>query len=185
MIEECVKALQKTKNTTIPQLPLEVAVVNICNNPTKPQDTPNDTNPKPNHKNPETKETQEKPKQSKPKKSNNKKAERVVTQDKQKAWKKCITKIEPQNKSLAHLLLQCNVKEINTKNIILTTTFSFYKDKILQAKNYLMIETAIKNTFNIPIKIEIIVLDKKQEKTNSSELLSYATQIMGVNPATE
>jgi len=41
MIEECTTALQKTKKTTIPQLPLEVAVVNICNKPVSPQETEN------------------------------------------------------------------------------------------------------------------------------------------------
>ncbi len=198
MIEECVTALQKTKNTTIPQLPLEVAVVNICNKPTQSRETKSDTGlksqktePKPNGTKIITKTS---PERNTAKKTQIDDSSNVLNEasettsnistDKQATWKKCLTQIESQNKSLSHLLSQCSMKEITSKSITLTTTFSFYQDKILQTKNRVMIEDIIQNTFNLPIKIEIIVLNKK-EKIESSKLLSYAAQIMGTNTVTE
>ncbi len=197
MIEECVTALQKTKNTTIPQLPLEVAVVNICNKPIQSQETKNDSGSM--SQKTDTKSTNDQVKTSSSKQditkktqtnnSNNTSNEVPETTsntsiDKQVVWKKCLAQIESQNKSLSHLLLQCNVKEITSKSIILTTTFSFYQDKILQTKNKSLIENIIQNTFDSPLKIEVIVLNKK-EKIESSKLLSYAAQIMGTNTVTE
>jgi len=107
-----------------------------------------------------------------------------ISKTEQDIWKKSLAKIEMQNKSLSHLLMQCDIKEITSKVITLATTFSFYQDKILQPENRSMIEAILKDTFNTSMKIEIMLFDKKQ-KSDSSELLSYATQIMGVTTATE
>ncbi len=197
MIEECITALQKTKNTTIPQLPLEVAVVNICNKLTQSQKTK--SNPKSKSQKTDTKSTSDQVKTSSSKQDVTKKTQTTdsnstlnevpettsnISTNKQVVWKKCLTQIESQNKSLSHLLLQCNVKEITSKSIVLTTTFSFYQDRILQTKNKSLIENIIQNTFDLPLKIEVIVLNKK-EKIESSKLLSYAAQIMGANTVTE
>ena len=46
-----------------------------------------------------------------------------------------------------------------------------------------MIEDALSNAFNRPMKIKISII-KKSDKTNSSELLNYATKLMGT-PVTE
>ncbi len=197
MIEECVTALQKTKITTIPQLPLEVAVVNICNKPTQSQKTKSDLKSK--SQKTDTKFTNDQIKTSSLKQNVTKKTQTDnlnntlneihgttsnTSTDKQVIWKKCLAQIKSQNKSLSHLLLQCNVKKITSKSIILTTTFSFYQDKILQTKNKSLIEDIIQNTFDLPLKIEVIVL-KEKEKVKSSKLLSYAAQIMGANTITE
>ncbi len=179
MIEECTTALQKTKNTTILQLPLEIAVINICSNLTKSQKTTTNI-----HSEISSTETKTKSKQTTKKIDNEieEETQSDVSKDNQTKWKKCVKQLETQNKSLASLILQCDLKEITTEIITLTTTFSFYKDKILQTKNCSMIENIIRDIFDTPLKIKIIKLDKKNK--NSSELLSYATQIM-TKPITE
>ena len=202
MIEECTKALQKTKSATISQLPLEVAVINICNKPTTPEkpDNDNDSNSKSERTLEKTNPTDTANKEIEMPSQNSQNTEPAkavddeevsqsklcskISKTEQSAWEKSIAKIESQNKSLSHLLMQCDIQEMTSKIITLSTTFSFYQDKILQPENRSMIEAILKDAFNTSMKIEIILLDKKQ-KNNSSELLSYATQIMGVNPATE
>ena len=179
MIEECTAALQKTKNTTIIQLPLEVAVVNICNTSKK-----SSSNTTKNTKSDNGKEvsTQSPKKISEPTKNITKS---IKNEEAQKQWHKCIAKVEPQNKSLADLLSQCEVAEISSTAIVLHTTFSFYKDKITEGNNRMIIETAIKDIFSTPTKIKIEVQDKKEKDSKSSELLSYATQIMNSPTVTE
>jgi len=206
MLEECVTALQKTKNTTIPQLPLEVAIVNICNKPLRSQQseevpvekTDSNAEPKNQETKPKTKQTPKKTKKTelhgiaevrtkKSQDNHSKKKSTIqadISKDKQNTWKTCITQIESENKSLAHLLTQCSVQELDAKTITLTTTFSFYQDKILQPENRTMIENILKSTFNTPMKIGVNVL-AKEKKTDSSKLLSYATQIMGADTVTE
>ncbi|MEA3323021.1 MAG: DNA polymerase III subunit gamma/tau [Patescibacteria group bacterium] len=182
MIEECVTALQKTKSTTIVQLPLEVASVNICGTKIT---TATDTATQKSQK--KTSEKTIKPKQTQSTKKSNK---TTITTPKQSetetpaqskesltTWKQCIDKIDKKNKSVSKLLTQCEVQVIQNNTITICTTFSFYKDKIMQAENRAMIEKILRTEFDTPMKIDVLIQNK--EKNDSSELLSYAKQLMG------
>lgn len=186
MIEECVTSLQKTKNTTIVQLPIEVASVNICG--TKIVNPTNTKEQKPQKQS--TKEAKEM-KQPQTKSQSAKKSDKLATtalgqsstkiqpQSKESlaTWKQCVDEINEKNKSVSKLLTQCEVQIIQDNTITICTTFSFYKDKIMQAENRAMIEKVLRTEFDMPMKIDVIVQNK--EKNDSSELLSYAKQLMG------
>jgi DNA polymerase-3 subunit gamma/tau len=178
MIEECITALQKTKYTTILQLPIEVATINICSKKTTtlPANTAHINNIKSQNKTISKSIT--KPSQS-AQQSNSKKS----TTKKTTSWNKALTDIAKENKSLSSLLQQCKLSNITNTEVILITEYSFYKEKILQSKNKTLIEQKLANSFNNSIKIKIIVKQQSQN-TNSSELLSYAAQLMG-SPLTE
>lgn len=180
MIEECVKALQKTKDTTIVQLPIEVASVNICGTKiTTPTDTEDNKTPK------KPLDDIAKPKKSQSTKKNDKTTTITPKQSREslETWAQCIKKIDKENKSVSKLLTQCEIQAIQDNSITICTTFTFYKDKIMQAENRAMIEKIIHTEFNMPMKIDVIVQNKA--KNDSSELLSYAKQLMGANPVTE
>ncbi|MEN8252426.1 MAG: DNA polymerase III subunit gamma/tau, partial [Patescibacteria group bacterium] len=158
-IEECVSALQKTKSSTIPQLPLEVATVNICgttnqknsNKPTeKTSEKSADKAPRKKTKASSVKkQVENKSTPSHESEVNEKKQTKntsAITQEQENAWQKCIEKVEKENKSLSSLLTQCALKNIDT-NIIISTTIPFYKEKITQTENIEIIQNAVKETF--------------------------------------
>ncbi len=188
MIEECVTALQKTKTTTITQLPIEVAAVNICqpsSKPTQSQSTDNQqiakAHSKPTTANIDTKiPSKNKSTQKSIKKDDIKKPtpSKNITQDSVQMWKDCVARIDNENKSIAKLLEQCELQSIEGRMITIVTTLPFYKDRLTQVENCTMIEQITKELFNDSMKINVLV-EKKKEESNSSELLSYASQLMG------
>jgi len=94
-----------------------------------------------------------------------------------KTWQKCITLVDKKNKSLAHLIAQCDIREITDTTVTLCTVFPFYQEKIMQMPNRTIIEHALQEAFGRPLKISVEIREK--EKSQSSELLSYAQQLMG------
>lgn len=178
MIEECTTALQKTKSATIYQLPLEVASVNICAHSTEKtkktqrssdDDTPQDTTGK------STDQEDKKPEEAAAKKEDTPK--KSISQNIHNQWKKCITLIEKEHKSLGQLLTLCSVKELTKTQLTISTDTQFYQEKILQNDNRSAIEKSLTQIFGAPLKLAVDIT--KKEKDSSSELLTYATQLMG------
>jgi DNA polymerase-3 subunit gamma/tau len=165
MIEECVTAFEKTKITTIPQLPIEIASVNICKNTTitKSQQV-----------------KQELASSTKNKPTTSQQTPKSTTDTK---WKNSIKKIEQKNKSISTLLKRCELESHKNNTLIISVSLPFYQEKLTETETRAMIEEIITQEFEIPYKIEVIIKeDKKQDK--SSELLDYAKQLMG-NTVTE
>jgi DNA polymerase-3 subunit gamma/tau len=177
MIEECTVALQKTKNTTIIQLPLEVVSVNICG--TKVSSTDTNSSHKKQTDTSQNMEDKSQP-QKNPQQTNSTK--NINTSD-LKCWKESITAISKENTSIGKLLTQCEMVEMKNNKITLITTFSFYQDKIMQSENRTMIENILTDKFNKTTKINITLKDKTTNP--SSELLDYAKQLMNNKTVTE
>ncbi len=187
MIEECVTALQKTKSTTIQQLPLEIAVINICK---QPQNTPISHEPVTQEDSaivPEKsiqkieKTTLQKTitpselPQSTPAQDQSSLTIDDMTKN---MWSECLTQIEIMHKPIAQILTQCSLSNCDDHTLTMSTTMPFYKERILQPNHRTIIETELQKSFKKSMRIEITVIDKAPENT-TSEILSYATQLMG------
>lgn len=169
MIEEFTIALQKTKSASIPQLPLEIAVINICGTHKKNSDSSpkkSDEAPKAKKKHSEEKVT---PTQ------NTKKAsiEKNITNQ----WSTVIAEVEKEHKSIGTTLTMCVIEDFSDNVLTLSTDTSFYQEKILQGETRIFIEDVMKKHFDKKVKLNVII--KEKDNKPSSELLSYATQLMG------
>ncbi|XLQ20351.1 MAG: DNA polymerase III subunit gamma/tau [Candidatus Moraniibacteriota bacterium] len=193
MLEECVTALQKTKMTTIIQLPMEVASVNICSQSsavpekiiTSPKQ-PITKKEKLSKIHPESEKTQVEKTQTIHKDSMEQSKKVPVTaipqpslsEEDSKLFNECLILIEKENKSISNMLQQCDIEELTNSSITFTTTFSFYEEKLMDGEIRTMIEQILTENFNKKLSIKVITKSEK-EKANSSELLNYASQLMG------
>ncbi len=218
MIEECVKASSKIRSATIPQLPLEIATVNICT--TKK----NDINS--NLENSSIQPSQSKPLNQVPDKvekvtpqnnsvekvvvenkinendniqkveksveietveenNNNSKSENVAVsfeiEEIKKSWKMVVSVVAKDNPTLSILLSQCKILQIENGNLNIEVKYALHRDKLLENSNRLTIEQSIGTIFKVPLKIDVTIAGKDEsvEKSDVSDLLSHATQLMG------
>lgn len=106
-----------------------------------------------------------------------------------KNWPKLLTDIRPFNHSLSALLSNCQPAKIEGDKIILATPYSFYFERLNDAKNRLTIEEVLGKILGCSVRIGVIIdkdLSLKKETENISvenhqqnPLLSDALEIMG------
>ncbi len=193
MIEECTTALAKSRTTTIPQLPLEVAVVRICAHiagtdavtktpPSLPAQhiTPPVTTTPPSKSANAPTAIASTPQKSQgtptaPQQSTSEKSLDATTFA--EAWQSCIATLDAEHKTLAQLLTQCTAQVADARTVNITVPYTFHKDKITEHANRAIIESALRTCCDCPLTTTVSV-GAPAEHT-SSELLSYATQLMG------
>lgn len=177
MIEECATANQKIRYSTIQQLPLEIAAIRICENDSGTKIRTSASMPS---------DSQAPIAESIVKKNDPKKNTVAAThlestrEELDTAWQKCITDIGQEYKTLAQLLSQCSIQMQDDNTIMIAATYAFYKDKLSEHNNRAIIEKNITMHFKKKLKINIITQNSVSQKNeNSSELLTYAQQLMG------
>ena len=172
MIEECTIALQKTKNTTIPRLPIEVAAITICGSMPKKDELQKEAPGEPDTPKPAEKKDQ------KTFQKNDKNPAQKIAKNVERLWHKSIEKIEEDHKSIGAILSECLIEKFENDQFFISTKNSFYQEKLLQSNNRTAIEGVLSTCFEKRMKITVTV-SKDLEKNPTSELLSYATQLMG------
>ncbi len=96
-------------------------------------------------------------------------AENVTQQDMAKysengaLWTALIDKVKAYNHSVAGVLRGCSIKSYDNKSLVLETNFKFHKDKLSEVKTREVLENALKEITKKNVKIEIILKggDKK------------------------
>ncbi len=177
IIEECTTALQKTKSSTIPQLPLEIATVNICllNRSTTQNATPSQ---------PQKKNEQEETANISSTRSTAVKQTKLEQLPKESVeipaqaseqWQSCIALIEKIHRPISQILVHCTLCEITDDSITITTDRTFYQERIMQNNHRTIIESVLHEYFKRPMRISVTV----EQKNDASEILSYAKQLMG------
>ncbi|MFA5986189.1 MAG: DNA polymerase III subunit gamma/tau [Parcubacteria group bacterium] len=183
IIEECTTALQKTKNTTIPQLPLEIAAVNICLFDKNAPKTP--TTPVATQKQEQIPETSAPEKHSPTIAKQSTEASTEVSTETPIAlstemsdqWRAYIALIEEIHRPIAQILADCTLCAITDTSITITTDRAFYQERIMQNNHRTIIESAACDYFKKPMRITVTV--EKKADQSSSEILAYAKQLMG------
>ncbi len=132
-IEECMHAQPRIKSATIPQLPLEIAAINICG------DTPNNNTPQKKAKTQQSETTV-------PAEDTNTEPKKTTKTDAD-AWKKCVHDIAREHTTVGHVLAACTQVQFHDATLTITTID--------------------------------ITLEKPDTTTDSSQLLSYAQNLMG------
>jgi len=181
---------QEFRNQDLPQLPLEMAIVKICEiqkpksselrrtiedeqgkasvNPDA-EETWTKNNLKENHQ-----VRKQDTKQPNPEQTNG-----IVNLGQIKLkWSEIIEATQKFNHSIAAFLKSCQPKEIEDKNLTITCLYDFYKEKLSEHKNRRIIEKVLDKIFNRKIKVSI-ELDTKPKKPESA---ISSTQQTGSSP---
>jgi len=179
---------QEFRNQDLPQLPLEMAIVKICEiqkpkasflrSPSPElrkttEDKQGKASVNPDAKKAWTKNNLEENHQVKKqdtKQSSPKQTDGVLNLDQIKLkWSGVIETTRKFNHSIAAFLKSCQPKKIEDKNLTITCLYDFYKEKLSEHKNRRIIEKVLNKIFNkkIRVSIELETNLKKSEAASS------------------
>lgn len=201
MIEECVDAASKIRSATIPQLPLEIAAVNICSH--KKSDNNNQGGSSVNSsqkviqqkneeavKNDSTKrsvsdvENDDTIVQSSVSKietvnidddqiGDEVVSKKIDSEELKENWRKVVSQMSEDNHSLSILLSQSEISQVKEGVLGVGVKYALHKEKLMQSQNKLTIEQSIATIFKVPLKIEVLtVSDNDQKGEKSKEVVS-------------
>ncbi len=146
LVELLTRAHQETKYAVVPQLPLELVIIDFCSVPSQPEvekasrissNTSKDTYM------PVINATT---------------SENATVSDSQKDfWYKFIDAVKVHNQSVAGLLRGCKIKSFDEKTIILETPYKFHKEKLEEKKTIEIIEKTVKEITEKTISASIVL----------------------------
>ena len=171
------------KMHAIPQLPIELAVVEWSTN--KSESPKNDDEDKDNSKNEEPKKEEEK-NDKEEKKSLTERVKEIVgmessiTIEEIKAkWDNFIDEIEKQSASLSFILKTATPAKMNGGALIISVNFNIHKDKLMSADCRKKIEEILSNIYNTKIRIDATVDESEMENKKIDNELQDLTAAFG------
>jgi len=192
-IEEISKAHNQVKTAYLPQLPLEIAVLNICGLDNKPSVSEKTTSP---HSGGETtkalkvttaKHTSDPKGNSNVTERTDIKSESIVSttiiedplpeemsvfsfDQINEKWNDILEKVKELNSTVQALLKSGKPCGINGKFIIVEVYFSFHKERLESNKNRVIVEKALEELFGIPLSIKCELSSNKPKHLSDREV---------------
>lgn len=94
-------------------------------------------------------------------------------------WPKVLLQIKASNNSLYALLCSCQIS-LTGNELVVTSRFSFHRDRLNEPKNRAVIEEALDKVYGKPMKVVAQVETTEAKTANTSdELVSSALEILG------
>lgn len=186
------------KTAPLPQLPLEMAVIEYCQSSefgvrsSKDNDENDGDKPKTEKK---TKKTPEEERRSQEeitvdtkveKKTITEKVKNLVTKnvdftldDTKDKWNDFMRKVENEKKSLSFVLKMTEIKDLEGNTLILCTDFSFHRDKLMENVNKKDLEEMLTTIMGSKMQLSVILSEKSEAKEESNELKELASSLGG------
>lgn len=162
LVEVFMRAYDQQKNTAIPQLPLEVAVLKILavtpNSNISQEEAPKAKIAPVTHQT----HADDKPK----KKSKEKPLELQKIKD---LWDQVLIKIRPYNHSLEAVLRSCFVAGVEDRQLIIGAPFKFHLEKLNDAKNYQALLKVLIEVYGDGVSYEGKILKKEVSAAEKSQ----------------
>ena len=154
LLEKLVEVGGELKDAVIPQLPLELLVVDWCGS----------------EKLPEVKIQ--------------KKQGRVSFEEVQAKWQELLAKLKPKNHSLAGLLRSSKPIGVEGSRLTIEVFYQFHLDQLKQEKYRLMVEEVLREVFAFPLKLQYSLRHKvspseESDKSDTSEVVKAAEEVFG------
>lgn len=174
--EEFLEANKNLSSALIAQLPLELAIISICNNiesniaTTLKSNSDKKTiniNSNNEEKNVSLNSETEKVKETKviEKKSLSSKDSILLT-DIESRWAEFITKLKPHNHSLSFILQSCKISGLQDQKIFLSFKYKFHKDRLDSPDMKKIVEEVLREVFSSDLKVESTI-DENLEINNN------------------
>ena len=168
IIEKMLVARDKVKSSFIAQLPLEIAVSELCNmasiagrNPLAPRASAPPSVPASEQN------------LAAPAQASGKDALAISKETVAAKWSEVLAQIKRHNHSLTFILRVCEPRAIEKGKLLLAFKYKFHKDRISEANIKSVIEKTLFEVYGAPIAIEAIV-DENLEAESGSETAGYA-----------
>lgn len=194
MIATCIEAKNQLAGSVVPQLPLEVAAVKICDTGSAPQPSQTQQPTSKDRVQPDPvptvtqKKEPETPSEKQPNESTGpapikrmKTGNTTITvEDIRTKWSECVSLIRVNNPSLSMVLSSAIPFKVDGDLLTIGVQFSLHKEKIMLKETQLTITKALDTIYNNAFMISVDVIDADtMHATSPSELLSRASSIVG------
>lgn len=181
--EEFILALKSLPEALIIQMPLELAIINLCSStksftPVREENSSREETPKTNNINPIS---------SKEKKSLNTDInlnnlnESLNIEDVQKHWGEFLTKLKPHNHSLSFVMQSCKLTNVEGKRVCLSFKYKFHKDRLDSPEIKKLVEDVLREVYKSDLIIESLVDEKIEinNNSNNNELVDNLLKTFG------
>jgi len=184
------------KTSPLPQLPLEMAVIEHCTSDkpstTNHQSSDNDNDNKKPESLPKKEEKVNKPEEKispevkVEKKTITEKVKNLVTknvdftlEETKDKWNDFMRKVEDEKKSLSFVLKMTDLKDLEGNKLILSTDFSFHRDKLMENSNKKELEIILSEIMGSRMQLSVVLSEKSTTKEESQELKELASSLGG------
>jgi DNA polymerase III subunit gamma/tau len=157
ILEKFIAAIGEMKNSFIIQLPVELAIAELClekNAPLRSASMPAEGMAKPHS----AKSASEPAKIIPPVQSVNFSEASLPDREKiNSRWSEVLAKIKKYNHSLSFILHLCQPKSVSGNKICLAFKYKFHKDRINEAKMKEIVQNVLREVYNAPLLIEAVI----------------------------
>ncbi len=201
MITHCEKALRDTPRSPIPQLPLEIAIVEICGpGSDTPPITPQKKTTSKDAKKSALKKSPTVEKSTKPSQNTLEKTAAETTlaepvadpaasphislETVQEKWSDVITSLQKDNPSIASILGKYIPTSLEGTKVSLPVKYDLHKEKLMNAEVTLTLSTVLATIFGtslkiVPVKEVVQETSKKEVGDTGDDILSHAQSMLG------
>lgn len=153
--EKFLLVVKELPTALIPQMPLELAVIEICSQIEKKVNfnyKDSNDNFLPNNE----------------KKINSNSSSSVKKEEIEKQWPEFLTRLKPHNHSLSFVMQSCQIKDVNDNTILLAFKYKFHKDRLDSPDINKIVKSVLFDVFKTDLKIKALV-DESLEINNKND----------------
>jgi DNA polymerase III subunit gamma/tau len=167
--ERFISARKEISFNTIPQMPIELAIIDICG-PVKFE----------TGKKEEEKEEEVIRKEEKVIRKEEKEGAQVISKEKvEKHWPDFIAKLKPHNHSLSFIMQSCKINKVSGNKICLSLKYKFHKDRLDDPEIKKIIDSSLKDIFNLNLGIESMIDKNIKTKKNDDQTINNLLETFG------
>lgn len=183
------------KTSPLPQLPLEMAVIEWCNDDTNTRiNADNSNNAEDSKKINKEQAVENKIEKTEPTKTKTEEPEKKTLVEKvkdlvakspafslaevEKNWNALLKKIEIELPSLTFILKMANLKEVDGNVLKIAVGFSFHRDKLMEKKCKDRLEKDLSGILGTKAKLEVVI-EQAEQKQEKEELQNLAASLGG------
>ncbi|MFH1523059.1 MAG: DNA polymerase III subunit gamma/tau [Patescibacteria group bacterium] len=156
IIEKFIEASNKMKISHIAQLPVELAIVELCSvTENKIQKTVN--------RSPE----------STPEKILNQPIGKVNSEEILARWPEFLNSIKKYNHSLSLILRVCQPKDLNNNQLCLAFKYKFHKERISNIEIKNLVEKVLREVYGLPLTIEAVIDESMELNGGTQNAVNY------------
>lgn len=181
--EDFMIALKELPNALISQMPLELAIINICHHSNF-----NNKNNEIINREIKTNENFIEVKNLDKNNEGNIRSRKIsgltpiTKEDLEKRWPEFLTKLKPYNHSLSFVMQSCKINNINGNEVCLSFKYKFHKDRLDNPEIKKMIEDVLKDVYKLELIVSTLVdenLELNNNDKNNNEVIDNLLKTFG------
>ncbi len=166
------EAHKNIRSSFIPQLPIEIAIVEICSHEEEDEDNESEDNPKGGNGGKSVKVKDEEESEKDAKKENEETDEKPVISIKkvQSKWDNFIKQSRELNHSLTALLTSSKPVKVEGNFLVLEVFYPFHKERLESARTRKLLETLSESIYGVALSVKCVISNTKPKKSDLTDM---------------